>query len=188
MCAPLAVRPSFSPPPTLPSISTPQADVAGTEFPRELMRWSADFYRPVLDAVVTPSSRGAFALSEHDYVLRDSSGGAQGDRKFGGNAQTISRDRWVHHTSLLWDFSPARMGLLRLPDKRPAYRGDRPHGTFLTRLREHVQAERATPEALFAAAEEQLRRAFQVEHADPAEAWSVLANTKERQSNVVVEY
>ncbi len=32
--------------------------------------------------------------------------------QFGGNAQTITRDRWVHHTSFLWDFLPANMGYL----------------------------------------------------------------------------
>jgi lipoate-protein ligase A len=142
------------------------------------MRWSADFYRPVLDAVVSAGHRGTFSLSEHDYVL--------GDRKFGGNAQTISRDRWVHHTSLLWDFAPAHMALLQLPEKRPDYRRDRPHSAFLTRLRDHAHADHATPEALFAAAEAQLRTMFEVEHADPAEAWEILAKTTERQTNAIV--
>lgn len=96
-----------------------------------------------------------------------------GDRKFGGNAQAITKDRcwgppaaalpaagiitpgprllaatcrcqptpavcnaaaaaaaaagaphrrWVHHTSLLWDFQRERMALLRQPSKQPEYR------------------------------------------------------------------
>ena len=49
-----------------------------------------------------------------DYVL--------GDVKFGGNAQAITKDRWVHHTSFLWGFNPERMALLKHPAKKPAYR------------------------------------------------------------------
>ena len=30
--------------------------------------------------------------------------------------------RWVHHTSLLWDFQPQRMQLLKQPAKQPEYR------------------------------------------------------------------
>lgn len=62
-----------------------------------------------------------------DYVF--------GDVKFGGNAQAISRNRFVHHTSLLWDFDPARMALLRQPAKAPEYRRGRAHHRFLAPLR-----------------------------------------------------
>ena len=49
-----------------------------------------------------------------DYVF--------GDRKFGGNAQAITRGRWLHHTSFLWDYQPQRMALLQHPSKTPEYR------------------------------------------------------------------
>lgn len=49
-----------------------------------------------------------------DYVF--------GDRKFGGNAQSITRGRFLHHTSFLWDYQDARMAYLRHPDRAPAYR------------------------------------------------------------------
>ena len=45
-----------------------------------------------------------------------------GDRKFGGNAQAITRQRWLHHTSFLWDFRDDRMALLQHPEKAPEYR------------------------------------------------------------------
>lgn len=45
-----------------------------------------------------------------------------GDRKFGGNAQAITGKRWLHHTSLLWDYDPANMALLKHPSKAPEYR------------------------------------------------------------------
>lgn len=78
-----------------------------------------------------------------------------GDRKFGGNAQSIIKGRWVHHTSFLWDFQPANMELLRHPPRMPAYRQararcaglrlrladaarpqERDHAEFVCRLRE----------------------------------------------------
>lgn len=30
--------------------------------------------------------------------------------------------RWVHHTSLLWDYRDERMALLRQPGRQPEYR------------------------------------------------------------------
>ena len=47
----------------------------------------------------------------------------------------ISRDRMVHHTSFLFDYNPRLMQLLKLPERRPEYRHDRPHSSFLTSLR-----------------------------------------------------
>ena len=50
-----------------------------------------------------------------------------GERKFGGNAQAITKQRWLHHTSLLWDFDPANMALLKHPAAVPEYRAVRRH-------------------------------------------------------------
>lgn len=60
-----------------------------------------------------------FALVETDYVL--------GERKIGGNAQSIVQGGWLHHTSFLWDYEEEHMEYLSLPSKRPEYRGDRSH-------------------------------------------------------------
>jgi lipoate-protein ligase A len=46
----------------------------------------------------------------------------------------MRKNRWVHHTSFLWDYKPENMDALLLPQKRPAYRGERPHEAFLCRL------------------------------------------------------
>lgn len=67
-----------------------------------------------------------FALRENDYVL--------GERKMGGNAQSITKGGWLHHTSFLWDYDLDNMEYLSLPQKRPDYRGDRHHHDFLVRL------------------------------------------------------
>mmetsp|Transcript_34451 Transcript_34451/g.79651 ORF Transcript_34451/g.79651 Transcript_34451/m.79651 type:complete len:374 (-) Transcript_34451:495-1616(-) len=69
-----------------------------------------------------------FALRENDYIL--------GNRKMGGNAQTITKTGWIHHTSFLWDYLEENMEYLTLPSKRPDYRGDRSHDEFLVKLSE----------------------------------------------------
>lgn len=91
-------------------------------FPEPILRWSADLYT---DAWHIPH----FQLRENDYCI--------GEKKCGGNAQYIKKDRWLHHTSFLWDYSEKNMELLRLPDKRPKYRHNRPHKDFLCRLKEY---------------------------------------------------
>jgi lipoate-protein ligase A len=83
------------------------------------MKWTEGIYR---DVFMHPE----FALKENDYVL--------GNRKCGGNAQYIKKERWLHHTSFLWDYSPEKMGYLLHPKKMPPYRQERSHGDFLCRL------------------------------------------------------
>jgi len=126
-------------------------------YPDQLMKWTKDFYAPVFgtadDAIqrpeaeqplsattaavgetvndaVNPVVAPPFSLTGHDYCFAS--------RKFGGNAQTITRDRWLHHTSFLWtlDSLGSIEEYLRLPGKQPAYRANRTHGQFLTSLRE----------------------------------------------------
>ena len=45
-------------------------------------------------------------MRENDYLF--------GFHKIGGNAQSIIKDRWVHHTSFLWDYKPERMRYLQV--------------------------------------------------------------------------
>jgi hypothetical protein len=139
-----------------------QADVHGNPlYPREVMKWTADhLYGPAFQSLFdhlssdrdrslgsnssdsrvplhqqVPARQGAaappFTLMEHDYCL--------GEKKFAGNAQAISRERFVHHTSILWSFKKENMALLTLPEKRPAYRADRKHENFLTPLKDHFE-------------------------------------------------
>lgn len=121
----------------LVSLVLNRADAPGAPaFPRDIMAWSARAYAPALARL---TRGGAFRLADHDYAL--------GDRKVGGNAQSVSRDRFVHHTSWLWDYAPERMALLALPAARPAYRGDRAHADFVGRLRDAAAPGADTPDA-----------------------------------------
>lgn len=89
-------------------------------FPEPILRWSANLYK---DAWKIPG----FELKENDYVISN--------HKCGGNAQYIKKDKWLHHTSFLFDYQPENMDYLLLPSKRPKYRQDRPHNDFLCRLK-----------------------------------------------------
>lgn len=125
--------------------------------------------RGFVDVARGPS--GPFHLSEHDYCF--------GPLKVGGNAQTITRGRFVHHTSFLTDMDPALMRVLKLPPKRPAYRGDRSHEDFLTTTRRESGG-RAGPEELASAVVDGLGMWFDdVEHVSEEDAWEAAGMTAE---------
>jgi lipoate-protein ligase A len=98
-------------------------------YPREIMDWSTSIYGPALQRIASAGTI-QLGLRENDYVF--------GDMKFGGNAQAISRGRWLHHTSFLWSYQQEVMQYLQMPEKRPEYRGSRGHSSFLTPLSAHV--------------------------------------------------
>jgi lipoate-protein ligase A len=91
-------------------------------FPEPIMKWTEQIYRETFP-------HDAFCLRENDFVI--------GEKKIGGNAQYIKKDRWLHHTSFLWDYSNARMNYLLHPKKTPLYREGRPHHAFLSRLSDY---------------------------------------------------
>jgi lipoate---protein ligase len=101
-----------------------KADLAHSvsPFPRPLMQWTAELYRPLF-------SNHPFQLQENDYVL--------GERKWGGNAQSITKERWLHHSSLLWDYHSDNMDYLLLPPKMPVYRQGRTHTDFICCLKDY---------------------------------------------------
>lgn len=89
-------------------------------FPSQILCWTKKLYEPLIKAK-------DFCVRENDYVI--------GNHKFGGNAQCIIKDRWLHHTSLLWDFCPKKMQVLAHPKKTPDYRNERKHEDFLCTLK-----------------------------------------------------
>ena len=108
-------------------------DVAVPTFPKRIMAWTEGLYKPLLEGE-------DFRVQDSDYVL--------GDRKFGGNAQHLSKGRWLHHSSLLWDFSPEKMNYLQMPLKMPRYRNQRSHNEFLCRLRDYLPSKEDFYQAL----------------------------------------
>ncbi|CAH8348674.1 unnamed protein product [Eruca vesicaria subsp. sativa] len=101
-------------------------DVPGVQpYPRSVMAWSGSLYGEVFGGV------NGFQLRENDYVF--------GDRKFGGNAQSIIKNRWIHHTSFLWDYNVRNMAYLKLPSRVPQYRLERDHTEFVCRMKDYIE-------------------------------------------------
>jgi lipoate-protein ligase A len=120
-------------------------------YPKEIMDWSAELYQNM-----------PFQIRENDYVIED--------RKCGGNAQYFTKNRLVHHTSFLWDYSPDQMEYLKQPPKMPSYRKNRTHESFLCTLKEHFSHMPALNHALIAV----LAERFELLHRSLDEAIEVL--------------
>jgi lipoate-protein ligase A len=92
-------------------------------YPEPILRWTEELYQEALNIA-------GFHLRENDYAI--------GERKCGGNAQYLRKERFVHHTTFLFDFAQEKMQLLLHPKKTPAYRSGRRHEEFLCKLRDYV--------------------------------------------------
>lgn len=86
-------------------------------YPEPILRWAATMLQPSIPNL---------ELRENDFVI--------GNRKCGGNALYIKKERWLLHSSLLWNYTPERMNLLKYPPKTPPYRAGRSHDDFLCKL------------------------------------------------------
>jgi len=98
-------------------------DIPIHPYPEPILRWTAELF-------TTAWQIPNFHLIENDYAI--------GPMKCGGNAQYIQKDRWLHHTSFLFDYQNENMEYLQLPEKRPTYRKNRTHTDFLCRLKDHA--------------------------------------------------
>lgn len=133
--------------------------VAGLQpFPRDIMSWTGQLYGKVF------GSFGEFHLRENDYAFSH--------RKFGGNAQSITKDRWVHHTSFLWDYDVKNMDYLKIPKCAPEYRLARNHTDFLCRMKEYMPSRSVFTEGIVAA----IRDHFTVQ---PTELETALSDCQE---------
>ena len=102
------------------------------ESPGGLMSWSQSYYADMFRRMresnrMDVDESTEFGLTGQDYTFG-------GTRKIGGNAQALSKDRFVHHTSFLWSYDPDIMKYLTIPEKQPEYRANRDHGDFLCRM------------------------------------------------------
>lgn len=88
-------------------------------YPQNIFKWSETIY----NSVFMPHD---FKLQENDYCI--------GAKKFGGNAQYLRKNRWLHHTSFLFDYDKDQMNTLKFPEKVPTYREKRDHDDFLCTL------------------------------------------------------
>ena len=152
-------------------------DAPPRPYPRDIMDWSAEVYR---EALARGSGVRSFHLRDNDYTVGDGDDGE--GLKFGGNAQSIVRDRWLHHTSFLWEFDPDTMHrYLQMPKKMPDYRGDREHRSFLRPMHEFID----TPDTFFDSLVDELGTRYDVEETDVEAAWEAVEGLDHRRSNKV---
>lgn len=97
----------------------------------------------------------AEALAQHGVAVAPIgiSDLARDGRKVSGNAQRRARNTLLHHGTLLYRADTAAMArYLREPAERPAYRGTRAHGAFVTALPLDAATLRATVRQTYNAA------------------------------------
>lgn len=111
-----------------------------------------------------------FQLKENDYVL--------GEKKIGGNAQSIVKGGWLHHTSFLWDYDQDHMAYLSLPKKQPEYRNNRNHDEFLAKLKVYsaniTTTETKAKQAFFEHIRDVCSESFDLQHASLDDAMEVI--------------
>lgn len=112
-------------------------------YPEPILKWGETFYKNVFD-------HKDFHLNENDFVF--------GEKKIGGNALYIRKDRWLLHTSFLWDYEIDKINLLKQPTKKPKYRNNRSHENFMTRL----NAFYPSPQALIKKIKKRLEVFFEI--------------------------
>lgn len=123
-------------------------------FPMPVFQWSEKFYKPIFQGT-------DFKLNENDYVI--------GSKKFGGNAQYMAKNRWLHHTSFLWDCDGKKMQYLKMPPKMPQYRKQRSHEEFLCTLSTYFSDRIKFVESFF----NQLKTHFEVCHTELSEVLKI---------------
>merc|ERR1712129_100577 len=100
-----------------------------------IMAWTNTLLQPAFSHL---DEQWQFSIVEYvDYVLSEKKN-ASNIKKIAGNAQKISRDRFDHHTSWLWQYDIEQINkYLAIPPmkKQPEYRNDRSHEDFLLCLR-----------------------------------------------------
>lgn len=136
-------------------------------YPEHIHAWAEGFYK-----VALPLKH--FSLKENDYTLNE--------KKCGGNAQYIRKDRWLHHSTFLWDYKKERMDYLLMPGKQPSYRAKRSHDEFLCTLSKHF----AEKKDLFEACTAELKRRYPVKEIPLAQVLKKIQKTAHRKATVLL--
>ncbi len=116
-----------------------------------------------------------FQLTENDYIF--------GSRKFGGNAQYMRKNRWLHHSTLLWDYNLSNMEYLLFPPKTPKYRNKRSHSEFLCRLCDYLPEKEILENKLI----ETLRNNFEILETELEEITNILSIPHRKSTEIISE-
>ncbi|MCH1429189.1 MAG: lipoate--protein ligase family protein [Chlamydiales bacterium] len=144
-----------------------KVDANNINYPAEIMQWSFSFLKNAFKHTNA-------ALRENDYTFKS--------KKFGGNAQYIKKERFTHHSSLLFSCDFEKMErYLKLPKKRPNYRESRSHTHFLEGIEEHYPS----MEEFINIFNHELQKSYQVQQIDK-ESIKLYLNQEFRNSNIRV--
>jgi lipoate---protein ligase len=91
-------------------------------YPEQILKHFERFYKNAFKI-------NNFHLRENDFAI--------GNYKCAGNAMYIKKDRWLFHSTFLWDYNEKLMNYLLYPPKTPKYRKKREHRDFLCKLNNH---------------------------------------------------
>lgn len=134
--------------------------------PDQVHSWAERFYQNVF-------LEEDFRLRENDYVF--------GEHKFGGNAQYLRKDRWLHHTTFLWEFNSENMSYLKIPSKAPKYRCGRDHTDFLCHLSERLP----NKDLFFERIRRQLSEKFIVKNVNLQEVTPLIAKEHRKATKII---
>lgn len=135
-------------------------------YPEAIMRFHYEIYKEVFN-------REDFHCIENDFVLKE--------KKCGGNAQYIKKERWLQHSTFLWDFSLDNLSLLKMPQKAPLYRKEREHQDFLTSIRSLFPSK----EHFFDSLQNVLSKRFEIEEMSVTQAKEVLLRSYRKQNQII---
>ena len=102
-------------------------DVAFSPCPTSILEWYYTLLQPLF-------KNRPFSLQGHDFAIDN--------KKIGGNAQTIIKDRFLQHTSFLWSWDEKKMKALAHPPKEPDYRQRRTHAEFLGSIKNNFSSKK----------------------------------------------
>jgi len=128
----------------------------------------SSFYKKVFEGL-------PFSYLENDYRLKE--------KKIGGNAQYFRKDRFLHHTSFLFDWKKEHMECLLQPPKMPSYRESRSHEEFITRINGHFPSKKAFLDRV----EESLKLFYEVKEITLDEVKPLLYQEHRKTANRVLE-
>jgi lipoate---protein ligase len=135
-------------------------------FPEPILKWSEELYQSCFPL-------DSFRLRENDYVIEE--------KKCGGNAQYIKKNRWLHHTSFLWDFHHENMKYLLHPKKTPQYRAGRPHHDFLCRLSDHFPDKNTLLDSL----KQELSKRYAIKEANLQDLSTILQTSHRKTTSLI---
>ncbi|KAK6148531.1 hypothetical protein DH2020_019443 [Rehmannia glutinosa] len=121
-------------------------------YPQPIMSWSSLLYKKVFQGI------GDFRLRENG-ILR------AWRPQVWRECESITKNRWVHHTSFLWDYEISNMGYLKLPKRAPEYRQARDHLEFICRMKDYISRSSFIDRTIEAVGSEFLLRSAELEDA-----------------------